>query len=143
MKLHAIAAPIVAAVNPPVRGQLRRSTGYTTGASGKREPTYADDEELSMQVQGLTGPELKLVDGLNIQGLLRSVHLPGDVKGVDRKSRAGGDLIAFDDGADIPPALSNTVWLVELVHETWDTSDWCRVIISKQLDNAVPPDPGP
>lgn len=139
MKLHAIAAPIVAVVNPPVRGQLRRSTGYTTAATGKRVPTYAPDEELSMQVQGLTGPELKLVDGLNIQGLLRSVHLPGDVKGVDRKTRAGGDLVAFDTGADIPPALRNTVWLVELVHETWDSSEWCRVIISKQLDDAGVP----
>ena len=134
MNLHAIAAPLVGIVNPPINGDWLKSTGYATAPNGTRAPTYADAVTLSMQVQGLTGPELKLVDALNIQGVLRAVHLPGDVRGVDRKDGGGGDLVQF--GAGAPPSLAGTTWLVELVQETWDSSGWCRVIIKKQIDNA-------
>lgn len=136
MNLHAIAAPLVGIVNPPVDGSWLKSTGYTTGANGKRAPTYAAAVPLSMQVQGLTGPELKLVDALNIQGVLRAVHLPGDVRGVDRKDDGGGDLLKFSDGASVPEGLRDTTWKVTLVMETWDSAGWCRVIITKQTDNA-------
>lgn len=135
MNLHAIAAPLVGIVNPPVPGDWLKSTGYTTASDGKRAPAYAAAVPLSMQVQGLTGPELKLVDALNIQGVLRAVHLPGDVRGVDRKDGGGGDLVKF--GADVPAGLANTTWLVTLVQETWDSSGWCRVIITKQNDRAA------
>lgn len=134
MNLHAVAGPIVAAINPPVSGQLRRSTGYTTAANGKRTPTYADPETMDMQVQGLTGKELALVDSLNIQGILRAIHLPGDVKGVDRKSGNGGDLIDFANVTSVPAPLRGTTWLATLIMETWDQGNWCRVLVTKQND---------
>ena len=134
MNLHAIAAPFAGVVNPPIPGALARSTGYTTTAAGKRVATFADPETLDMQVQGLTGEELKLVDSLNIQGIKRAVHLPGDVKGVDRASGTGGDLITFEAGPRVPAGLAGTSWLVTLVMETWDASGWCRVVVVKQND---------
>jgi hypothetical protein len=130
--LHAIAAPFIAAVNPLVPGVLKRSTGYTTAADGKRAPTYAADEPMNMQVQALDGQELKLVESLNIQGIKRAIHLPGDVKGVDRAKNTGGDLVVFGSGAAVPASLRGTTWLVTLVMETWDTGNWCRVAVVKQ-----------
>lgn len=130
MKLHAIASPLVAAINPPIAGELHRNTGYTTSPAGKRVSTYADPEALSMQVQGLSAEELRQVDSLNIQGIKRAIHLPGDVQGVDRASGTGGDLVKFGDAA--PGRLRNSTWLVALVMETWDSSEWCRVVVVKQ-----------
>lgn len=132
MNLHAIAGPIVAAVNPMIPGELSRSTGYVTAATGKREPSYAAAETIDMQVQGLTGQELRLVESLNIQGVKRAIHLPGDVQGVDRAKGTGGDLIRFGSGSRVPAGLRGTVWLVTLVMETWDTGNWCRVAAVKQ-----------
>jgi hypothetical protein len=134
MNLHAIAGPIVAAVNPPVLGDLLRCTGYTTAPTGHRSAAYADPEPMPMQVQGLTGQELRLVESLNIQGVKRAIHLPGDVKGVDRATNAGGDLVRFGNDPSVPPSLAGSTWLVTLVMETWDTGDWCRVAAVKQND---------
>lgn len=132
MKLHAIAGLIIAAVNPMIPGELSRSTGYATAATGRREPSYAPAETIDMQVQGLTGQELRLVESLNIQGIKRAIHLPGDVKGVDRATNTGGDLIRFGTGPRVPASLQGTEWLVTLVMETWDTGNWCRVAVVKQ-----------
>lgn len=132
MNLHAIAGPLIAAVNPPVRGVLRRSAGYTTSAAGDRVPAFAPDEAIDAQVQGLAGPELKLVESLNIQGVKRAIHLPGDVKGIDRATGSGGDFVIFGNGSAVPASLRGTTWLVALVMETWDTGAWCRVAAVKQ-----------
>lgn len=132
MKLHAIAAPLAGVVNPPIPGALLRSTGYATSAAGKRTPSFADPEVMDMQVQALTAPELSQLDSLNIQGIKRAVHLPGDVKGLDRASNTGGDLITFGTDPRVPAGLQGTTWLVVLVMETWDASDWCRVAVVKQ-----------
>lgn len=132
MKLHAIAAPLAGVVNPLIPGTLLRSTGYVTSAAGKRTPSFAAPETINMQVQALTAPELAQLDSLNIQGIKRAIHLPGDVKGVDRTNNTGGDLITFGTDPAVPAGLRGTTWLVVLVMETWDASDWCRVAVVKQ-----------
>lgn len=131
MNLHAIAAPLAGIVNPNIPGVLKQSTGYVTTAAGKREPSYSTSAPMAMQVQALSGPELQLVDSLNIQGVKRAIHLPGDVKGVDRANNSGGDLIVFAAGPGVPASIVGT-WLVALVMETWDSSGWCRVAAVKQ-----------
>ena len=136
MNLFALASPVVSIVNSPVVGRLVRHTGYTTAANGKRTPSYASPETLAMQVQALSGPELALVEGLNIQGVKRAVHLPGDVRGVDRQNGTGGDLITFGTAGNIPAGLRGTTWLVTIVLETWDSAGWCRVAITKQVNAA-------
>lgn len=122
MNLHALAGPIIAAVNPPVLGTVRASTGYTTSAAGKREPTFADFTGVSMQVQALTAKDIEHTDALNIQGVLRGVYMNGNIQGLNRPAGTGGDLLIF---------LGKT-WLVVTVLETWDVSGWCKVAVALQ-----------
>lgn len=126
MNLHAIAAPFVAIVNPPVTGTWWKNTPGTTSASGKRTPTLTAVTGQSFQVQALSGPDLELVEGLNIQGVKRSVHMLGLPNAVDRKANAGGDLLEF----------SGAKWLVAVLLETWGVGDeaWSRVAVVKQID---------
>lgn len=129
MNLHAIAAPFVGIVNPPVSGTWYQNAGETTAASGKRTPNYTAVPDQSFQVQALAGPELELVEGLNIQGVKRSVHMSGLPNAVDRKAQAGGDLLEFD-GAK---------WLVAVILESWGTGAdaWSRVAVVKQIDDVA------
>ena len=131
MNLHAIAAPFAAIVNPPVSGVWRRNTGYTTLPSGTRVPRYDDAPDQSFQVQALSGPDLGLVEGLNIQGVERAVFMNGLPNAVDRKTGAGGDLLVF--GGD--------TWLVAAVLESWGVGDeaWSRVAVVKQIDVVAAP----
>lgn len=133
MNLHAIAAPLAGVVNPNISGALLRNIGYTTSAAGKREAAYDAPVTMLMQVQALSGPELELIESLNIQGVKRAIHLPGDVKGIDRASGTGGDRIEFPDIPAVPESLRGTAWAVAMVMETWDSSGWCRVAAVKQL----------
>lgn len=123
MNLHAIAGPIVGIVSGTTIGEHWMSTGNTTAADGSRAPTFATRTDVEMQVQALTGPELALIESLNIQGVKRAVHMMGDVRGVDRKSNEGGDILKFN----------GDYWLVAAVLETWDASGWCRVAVVKQV----------
>jgi len=128
MNLHAIAGPIAGIVSGTVNGLWQRNAGYATTPAGKRTPSYLDVPDTSMQVQALTGPELALVESLNIQGVKRAVYMNGDVKAVDRASGEGGDLLTFN----------GAVWLVTVILETWDSSGWCRVAVTKQNDMVTP-----
>jgi hypothetical protein len=123
MNLHAIAGPIVAAVNPTIVGQLRVSIGTTIDAAGARSPLFETVNDVAMQVQALTGPELAHVDGLNIQGTKRAVYLYGDVQGVNRPAAKGGDMLVFN----------GRIWLVVAVLETWDRAEWCKVAVVEQM----------
>lgn len=120
MNLHGFVSGVIGSVNPNVKVTVKRSTGYTTAASGKRTPTYTTTTGVSAQVQGVNAKELAHLNSLNIQGVLRSVHLTGDWRGIQRASSAGGDLLTFG-GFD---------WLVVHVFETWP--DWSRVIVAMQ-----------
>lgn len=126
MNLHAIAAPFVGIVNPPVTGSWWQNSGYTTDDSGKREPILTEVTGVSFQVQALTGPELERLDGLNIQGVKRAVYMNGLPNAVDRTDDAGGDLFDF----------SGATWLVVGILECWGSGDdaWSRVAVVKQLD---------
>jgi len=122
--LHAIAAPFSAIVSGATAGQWQQSTGYETSAAGKREPAYAEAAPIDLRVQALSGPELQLLDSLNIQGTKRAIYANGDLQGADRKDGKGGDLLTFD----------GSVWLVATVLETWGASGWCKVAVTKQID---------
>lgn len=122
MNLHAVAGPAVAVVNPTILGTLKVSTGNTTNADFSRTPTYATYANIPMQVQALSGEEIRHVDALNIQGVVRSVWMNGNVEGLDRAAGKGGDLLVFN----------GQTWLVVAVSETWDASGWCHVIVKLQ-----------
>ena len=137
MNLHAIAAPIIAVVNPPVTALVRFSLGtYTTSADGKRTPDYSAPTALSAQVQALTYRDLQQTSGadhigaggLNLQGTRRAIYFFGDVEGVVRVTGQGGDLVTFPGAVGgFPPG---TVWLTVQALETWP--GWCKTVATLQ-----------
>jgi hypothetical protein len=122
MNLHAIAGPIIAAVNPFITCTLQASTGYTTNADGRRVPSYADPVSIACQVQPLQYTDILKLEGLNIQGVRSKVYIAGKWQGHVRPDQVGGDLLTMPDG---------TVWLVAVVMEDWP--DWCVVTITRQM----------
>lgn len=103
-----------------------QSFGFTTDAAGKRTPTFAPAQTISAQIQPLSGGDLRHADAQNMQGVLRTVYLYGDVEGVVRADQKGGDILKFPE---TPGGLQRN-WLVNQVMETWPT--WCRVIVTLQ-----------
>lgn len=114
MNLHGIVSPIIAAVNPMIVCQVRRSAGSTTSGDGTRAPTYGSPSSITCQLQSLQYRDVAMIDGLNIQGDKQKIYVSGAVAGTVRAGRQGGDLITLPD---------NTVWLVVVVLEKFP--DWC------------------
>ena len=128
MNLHGLVRGAITAVNPDLIIPWLVSTGSTTAAGGKQTPTYAAPVNVGAQVQAVTGQDLKKYNFLQAQGIYRAVYMYGNVQGINRVAAKGGDLLKF---AEVPGGTVRT-WLVRAVDETWP--DWCRVIVSLQLD---------
>lgn len=121
MNIHGIASGAIGAVNPHVLVTVRRSLGtYTTAPDGKRTPAYETMPNVSAQVQPLSPGDVKHLDNLNIQGVLRKVYFYGEVAGVIRASQEGGDLVIMD----------GKNWLAVHPFEQWP--DWCAVALCLQ-----------
>ena len=122
MNLHGIVSGAIGTVNPFIPAQAYQSSGYTTAADGSRVSSYATAVPLSIQKQELSFKDLQHVDGLNLQGIMCSVYLTGQIYGVDRGTAGGGDKFTFN----------GQTWLVVSVVEQWP--DWCRVILCLQVN---------
>jgi len=122
----------IQAVNPNVDGTFYGSTGFTINAAKKQVPTYAAALPVSLQVQAVTAGELRHLENLNVQGVLRSVHMWGNTQGVVRVNQQGGDLLYFPE----VPGGAPKIWKVVKVVETW--ADWSHVIVNLQTDAAPP-----
>lgn len=122
MNLHKIANSAVRRVNPNIVATVRRYTGETTGAGRKPVPQYADDEQITIQLQSLSKGDMQHVDGLNLQGLFKSIHVNGNFYSVNRTMQKGGDLFIID----------GQTWLVIEPLELWP--DWCRLLVCLQVD---------
>ncbi len=133
MDLNGIASRVTRAVTPAVPGALFLSTGYTTGADGKQTPTYDERTLTSVDMQALSGGDLRQLDAINVQGASRAAYLHGNIEGVNRVRGKGGDLVVISEGPGVPPAQVGT-WLVVGVLETW--ADWCKVALA--LQNEAP-----
>lgn len=120
---HGLASRAIGLVNPHKNGTVKVSQGYDTSDAGFRVPKYATYRNVPMQVQALSSSDLRHVENLNLQGIMRSVYLYGDVAGVVRSRKKGGDTLEFD----------GRVWLVSSVVENWP--GWCKVIVTEQIDH--------
>jgi len=118
MNLRQVIRGPITAVNTDQTVSIMQSSGYTTAADGTQIPQYATLPGISCQIQGLSADDLKHLDGLNIQGVLRSFWFNGSLEGTDRLLVKGGDLIVLADGR---------TWLVAKVFETWEAAGWCHV----------------
>lgn len=119
MDIRSIANAASSVVNGNVPITIKRSTGYTIGPGRRQVPTYQVTTGWG-QVQALTGDDLKQLDGLNIQGIVRAIIVRGPLQAVSRPDQTGGDIITID-GHD---------WLVVQILEAWQ--DWTRAVIRKQ-----------
>lgn len=122
MDIRGIANGATQSINPNVAITLRQSTGYTKDpATLKQVPTYTSTPGYG-NVQALDGDELRQLDGLNIQGVLRALYLYGDAAGVIRPDERGGDTVT----------IGGKTWLVVKVLEHWDNPTWAKVAICYQ-----------
>lgn len=119
MNLRGIANRATSTINPNVPGVFQVNTGFTTLPGGKRVPSY-NSVDVIVQLQELSSTDLRQVDSVNIQGILRSAYLNGNFNGVNRPEQKGGDILM----------IGEEKWLVVKVTELWP--DWCRVIINLQ-----------
>jgi len=122
LNLHAIVAPIIAVINPQSTLTIAVSSGYTTNPDGSRIPQYTLTT-LVADVQGLDAASLRMVEGLNIQGISRRVWVNGQYAGVVRAAFKGGDLVTDESGQQ---------WLITAVPEGWDKSGWCSFVMTLQ-----------
>lgn len=127
MNLRGIANKYTQITNINVRINWIQSTGYTTNNAGKRVPTTIT-LTVDAQIQALSANQLAHTDGLNISGVKRSVYMYGNVAGIVRADKLGGDILVFPE----IPNGSNRNWLVTQVLETWP--DWCHVLVTLQQD---------
>jgi len=117
MNLRAIANQCSSVINPNIAITIRVSDGYTIGAGRKQEPSYLPDAEGYGQLQALDGDDLKQMEGLNIQGVVKALYITGTLAGVIRPDSKGGDLVIID----------GQTWLVAKVLEGW--SNWTKAAI--------------
>jgi hypothetical protein len=133
LNLHAEVRGAITSVNPDTPILYLASTGNSVDNAGRVTPGYATGANLLGQVQPLSARDLEKINYLNLEGVLRSVHMFGNTQGVVRVDAKGGDLLQF------PEVAGSTVqnWLVVNVMETWGVvgqGGWCRVIVQLQTD---------
>jgi hypothetical protein len=99
-----------------------QSTGFTTNSDYDRVPTY-NATPAEAQIQGLQSDDIRVLNGLGIQGVRRKVYLYGASSGMIRSLQKGNDLMVFPDGS---------MWKVAYVFEDYGhgvagSSGWCSV----------------
>lgn len=129
MNLRALANRLTARVNPNVPAVIRRSTGYTTSASGTRTPTYTD-LPVQVQVQPASTGDIQKLDALNIQGVHRVIYISAEVEAMIRVDKKGGDQIVFEAGI-MPEDDQSTRWIVSAVLEVYG-HQWRKCAITLQ-----------
>jgi hypothetical protein len=127
MDLRSLANSVSNTVNGNLIVSVRRSTGSTIGTGAKQIPTYAAAVTGPAQVQALDSVELKQLDGMNIQGVVKGIYLRGALAGVVRPNQQGGDLVDIASPAPVP---FRGTWLIVKVLEQWP--DWVKAAIVLQ-----------
>ena len=123
MNLRSVANSATRNINPNITAIGRRYKGQTVGEGRKQLPSYYDDETVTIQLQPLSRGDIQHVDGLNIQGLIKSIHINGSYYSVNRTMQKGGDLFIID----------GQTWLVVEPMELWP--DWSRCLVCLQVDS--------
>lgn len=128
MDLRGIANSVSNAVNANMIVTVAASTGSTVGAGYRQVPSYATPVSGPAQIQALDSVDLKQLDGLNIQGVIKAIYLRGVLAGVIRPNSTGGDLVTIAAPA---PAQFIGTWLVVKILEGWPF--WTKAAIVLQV----------
>lgn len=130
MNLHGLIAPYVGAVNPLVPVAALISSGQSAPSpSGVVSPVYSQQISLLGQIQPITWRDLQQLEGINLGGVRWKIYLNGEVDGIVRAEKKGGDLII------IPTGRHSGTWLVSQVLEQYP--DWVCAAITFQ-DSTIP-----
>ncbi|UIA88358.1 hypothetical protein LU631_02705 [Erwinia tracheiphila] len=121
LNLHKIAKSAIGRVNPSVDAEVLVSDGFELGEGRKKVPKYLPPQTISIQLQPLSRGDLQHVDGMNLQGLCKSIHVDGNFYGTNREKVLGGDLFI----------IGTETWLVIEPLELWP--DWCRLLVQLQV----------
>lgn len=122
MNLHGIVRSAITSVNPDIEATLYTYAGETIGTGRKPVPSYNDAVTVKLQLQPLSKGDMAHVDGLNMEGLFKSIHINGNYYSVNRALKQGGDKFVID----------GYTWLVIEPIELWP--DWCRLLVVLQTD---------
>lgn len=120
MDLRGLANDATSTINPNEFVTIKSSNGYTVGAGARQIPSYVEASGYA-QIQALDGDDLKQLDNISQQGVLRAIYLRGALHGIIRPYSLGGDLVTRADGS---------TWLVTNILETWP--DWTKAVITLQ-----------
>ena len=124
MNLHGIVRSAITTVNPDISATLYTYSGETIGAGRKQVPSYNDAVAVKLQLQPLSKGDMAHVDGLNMEGLFKSIHINGNYYSVNRALKKGNDKFVID----------GETWLVIEPIELWP--DWCRLLVCLQTDSS-------
>lgn len=128
INVRAMANAATQTVNPNEMVTILRSTGSTVGRGGKQQPSYDAPVTGPAQIQALDSDDLKQLEGMNIQGVIRAIYLRGVMAGVIQPKQEGGDLVKRNNETE--------TWLVTKVLETWPT--WTKAVIVLQSVEVAP-----
>lgn len=121
MNLHSIVRNAINHVNPFIEAQVMVSDGFEIGPGRKQVPKYLPAQSVSIQLQPLSRGDLQHVDGMNIQGLCKSIHINGNFYGTNREKSIGGDLFI----------IGSETWLVIEPMELWP--NWSKLLVQLQV----------
>ena len=128
MNLRATVNTVTRAINPNFTATLFISTGNTT-VNFVQTPTYTQST-VQAQVQPMTTGDIRMLEGLDIQGAEKAIYLNGAALAISRIKKLGGDLIVFANGT-LP---EGNTWLILANLEQWGGSTWCKVACRLQDD---------
>lgn len=122
LNVFGAASRMITAVNPCITADLRASDGSETLADGSVVPKFIA-VRVRIQVQAASSEDLEHLANLNQSGDVRAVYIPAHIEGIDRAHQYGGDILVFDGDE----------WLVTHQPEQWGASQWCKVLVTRQI----------
>jgi hypothetical protein len=130
MDLRGICDAAIQIVNPDITVLVIPSTGFTIDPTSLMQvPTGGASISGPAQLQAMSYGDLKKIDGLNIQGVVKAIYLKGSLSGVVRPNQQGGDLVFISPESGAQPQDVGQ-WLVVKVLENWPT--WTKAAIQLQ-----------
>lgn len=126
--LRATANSVTRVINKNAPATLFISTGNSV-VNFVPTPAY-DQASVLAQVQPLSTKDLRLLEGLSIQGAEKAIYLNGAALAIIRVKQLGGDLIVFAPGT-LP---EGNTWKTLANLEQWGGSTWCKVAVVLQDD---------
>jgi hypothetical protein len=133
LNLHAAVRGPIQALNADISGWWYQSNGTgPESPDGTQNAAYLPALSVLLQVQPPSARDLKFIDYLQLQGVIRSVWMFSNPQGIVRVSAKGGDLLLFPQWA----GAVNDTWLVARPDEGWnvDSGGWTKLYAVLQTD---------